>query len=167
MYGPFRISRSATRSFSYWVSGLTGLLVDCKTGLEPSVGPSNISRGSARSISLWDSGPSGLLADWQIVAVRKLEPRMGPFQNLWGCRQKHLLQSQCQKDCSLTVAGAQIQGPFRIYSLTKFGGLTSVGFWSRFSAQQGLQPGQRSVCLLLNMWMDMTLSGSLGIPWYW
>lgn len=66
--------------------------------------------------------------------ARRLEPSIGIVQTLLECRLEGLLLGPglagLLLHCGFDRSGTQLQGPFRIYNLTEFGGLISRGFWT-------------------------------------
>lgn len=101
---------------------------------------------------------------------------MGFFQVFWRCRWECLLQGPCTKktvsELQLGCAGAQLQGPFRIYSLTWLGlvgqppGASSL-CWDGLEQVHGPlrneELGLRSICLSPDSQMDLTLPRPLDI----
>lgn len=73
--------------------------------------------------------------------ARRLEPSIGIVQALLECRLEGLLlgpgRAGLLVHCGFDRSGAQLQGPLRIYSLTEFGGLISMGFWTVAKRGQG------------------------------
>lgn len=108
---------------------------------------------------------------WQTEAVTGLEDHMRAFQDLRGTERRFSwsLWHKTVHRLWIYQAGAQLQGPFFIYSLIKFGRLISRGSWmvaergwALHRPCQGPKLGWRSVCLhLMHMWAWLLL-GPLG-----
>ena len=134
--------------------------------LELSIRPFKISKGVD---GLSPSSCLGHTTDLWTVASR-LEPSIGIVQTLLECRLEGLLLGPGQAGQLLRWgfdrSGTQLQGPFRIYSLTEIGGFASRG--SGATAKRGswpisrLQLGSSSVCLLPNAQMSVSPPGFLG-----
>lgn len=101
--------------------------ISCRISLvgrhwSPIQGPFKISGLADKSVFCWDPGSSGLLADCDCEgggAAYRVP------SGLWGCRQECLLQGPCSRKTICRVwlgqAGAKLQNPFRMYSLSLVG----------------------------------------------
>lgn len=121
---PFLIFGVAGRNVSCWEFGTSGLLADC--GCEEG-------RAAYRAFL----GSLGHRQEFLLPGPcisrpthRLLLPNIGPFWDLQRCRWECLLQESSRTVCRLWLGwiGAQLQGHFRIYNLTKFSRLISRGF---------------------------------------
>lgn len=111
------------------------------------------------------------------AAGSKQQLNLGPFQNLEGCRQRHILWVPEPGGMFMDGdwKGLQLQGSFCVYSQTEFGGpsrgtwTTAERDWSHFmDCFRNTAQTERSVCLThrCDVRVCMTLPGILGI-WYW